>query len=481
MRSTIFSAGARGLFLTSIIARLPLAMLSVGLVVDAQHLTGSFAAAGLVTGIYAAGLSVGGPLLGQLVDRRGQTAVLVTSAAFAAALLVTLGALPTGAPLLVIVALAAGVGVATPPIAACLRMQLPALLSDPAQLSRAYAFEASVVELTWVLGPPLVLCVDALWSIGAALAVGGVVLLLGTIGFTLQPASRSWRPATSQRRPRGGSLRTPEMRTLVIVLSAVGVLLGADEVAVTAAAKALDGTTAAAPLFAVWGVGSFAGGLLLARRSNRAGTGTGLALLLAALTVTHLALIPVAGSMLGLGAVLLLAGASISPTEAAVYAMVDGAAPAGTLTEAFAWLDTAMSAGGAIGAAGAGVLIAWGGANPAFAFAGAAGAVALVTSALRSPARHSTPPIPSPLATNPPHREDTPTHEHKPTHRSDHHEPLAARSVPVTHRVPRAALLGSREGARPLRALRRLARDPSARPRPAGTHDRRRQRQDRHR
>ena len=52
-------------------------MLSIGLLVHAQHLTGSFAAAGVVTGVYAIALGVGGPLLGQLVDRRGQTLVLV--------------------------------------------------------------------------------------------------------------------------------------------------------------------------------------------------------------------------------------------------------------------------------------------------------------------------------------------------------------------------------------------------------------------
>jgi hypothetical protein len=98
----------------------------------------------------------------------------------------------------------------------------------------AYAVEASVVELTFIFGPPLAL-VGALWSTGAALAAGGIVLLLATTAFAAQP---------------------PAMRTLVIVLIAVGVLLGADEVAVVAAAKVLDSTTAAAPLRALWGVGS---------------------------------------------------------------------------------------------------------------------------------------------------------------------------------------------------------------------------------
>jgi MFS family permease len=114
MRSIASSADLRRLFATSILARLPLEMLSIGLLVHAQHLTGSFAAAGVVTGVYAIALGVGGPLLGQLVDRRGQTSVLLASATVAAALLVAIAVQPVGAPLAVLLALAAGIGLATP-------------------------------------------------------------------------------------------------------------------------------------------------------------------------------------------------------------------------------------------------------------------------------------------------------------------------------------------------------------------------------
>src|ERR1700728_4711613 len=115
MHSIASSTGLRRLFATSIIARLPLAMLSIGLLVQAQHLTGSFAAAGLVTGVYAIALGVGGPLLGQLVDRRGQTSVLLASATVAAGLLVAIALQPVGASLTVLLVLAAGIGLAEPP------------------------------------------------------------------------------------------------------------------------------------------------------------------------------------------------------------------------------------------------------------------------------------------------------------------------------------------------------------------------------
>jgi predicted MFS family arabinose efflux permease len=384
MHAIASSSGARRLFATSIIARVPLTMLSIALLVHAQHLTGSFGAAGVVTGVYAAALGIGGPLLGGLVDRRGQTVVLLGSAALAAGLLIAIALLPAGAPLGVIVALAAGIGLATPPVAACLRTLLPGLLPDPSAIRQAYAVEASAVELTWVSGPPLALCVGALWSTGAALALGGLVLLVATAAFVAQPASRGWRPATGAPRPRGGSLRTPAMRTLVLVFLAAGALFGGVEVAITATATDVAGAASAAPLMGLWGAGSLVGGMLAVRLGGGAHTATGLTLVLAALAAAHLLLVPAAGSLVALSAVLLVAGATIAPTCATVYAMVDDAAPAGTVTEAFAWLTTAMSVGGALGATVAGSVVERSGPAAAFALAGCAGLVAVLIVMLRA-------------------------------------------------------------------------------------------------
>src|ERR687887_432957 len=333
--SAIASApGAARVFAISIVARLPLTMLSIGLLVHARHLTGSFAAAGVVTGAYAVALGAGGPLLGKLVDRRGQTLVLVASAGVAAPLLGVVAVLPTGSPVGVLVALASAIGLASPPIGACVRTLFPGLLPDPGAVRAAY---------------------------------------------TAHPASRAWRPAPAETaRSRGGSLRTPAMRTLIVVLVAVGVLFGAVEVAVTAATSALGSTAAAGPLLGVWGTGSLVGGLLSTRFGEKVHGAAGLTLVLVALTAGHLLLIPAAGSVLALAAVLLVAGAAIAPTYATAYAMVDAAAPAGTVTEAFAWLATAIAIGASAGSAAAGALADHAGPVAAFALAIAAGAAAVV-------------------------------------------------------------------------------------------------------
>jgi MFS family permease len=385
MASLTSSPGAMRLTVISVLARLPMAMLSIGLLVHAEHLTGSLAAAGVVAGAYAVALGVSGPLLGRVVDRRGQTAVLVAGAGVAGAALAATAALPSGAPLVAVVALAAVVGMSAPPVGACMRTLLPAVVADRAALRAAYAAESAAIELTWISGPPLVLAVTAAWSTGVALAVAGVVLVAGTAAFAAEPASRAWRPAPSPPQSWSrGSLRAPAMRTLVLVLLALGVVFGAVEVAVVGAADALGSAAAAGPLLGLWGAGSLAGGVVAARMGGGARTGAGLALVLAALAAGHLALAAAAGSAVALAAVVTLAGATIAPTYASVYAMVDHAAPAGTVTEAFAWLSTAVAVGASVGAACAGALADTAGPAAAFALAGAAGTVAALVAALRA-------------------------------------------------------------------------------------------------
>jgi MFS family permease len=374
MSSIAANPAARRLFAVSVVARLPLAMLGIGLLVHAQHLTGSLASAGAATGAYALGLAAGGPVLGRLADRRGQTVVLPASATAEAVLLASAGALPVGVAAPVLVVLAAAIGACTPPVGACVRTLLPDLLGDADSVRAAYAVDASVVEITWVAGPPMILGAGAALSTGAALALAGAVLLGATAAFAAQPASRRRRPVEGAPRRRGGSLRSPAVRTLVVALVGVGGLLGAAEVAVTASVSA----AAAAPLLALWGAGSLAGGLLAARAGGGARTGAGLALVLAALAAGHLALAGAAGSAIALGAGLAVAGAAIAPAYATVYAMVERAAPVAGLTEAFAWLATAAAVGSALGAAVGGAVAGSVGPAAAFGVAGAFGFGAVV-------------------------------------------------------------------------------------------------------
>jgi predicted MFS family arabinose efflux permease len=375
--SILSAPGARSLLGSSILARLPLTMFSIALLVNAQRLTGSFAVAGAVSGAYAIAGAVSAPVLGRFVDRCGQTGALVGTATVTALALVTTGMLPASTPPLVLIGLGAVTGMATPPLSACVRTLLPSLVTEPGRLPALFAFESTVLEVTFVLGPPLALGVGALWSTGAALASSGIVMLVCTLAFAVQPASRAWRPDPSAPRRRGSSLRTAAILTLALIELGTGMVFGATDVGVTAAAKALGSTAAAGPLLGLWGVGSLLGGIAATRLGGGAQRAGGLILLLAALAVAHGALMLSTGSVLAIGTVILIAGGTIAPTAASIYAMVDRSAPAGAHAEAFSWVETASSSGAALGAAVAGALAQTVGAAAAFAFAGVAGAVAV--------------------------------------------------------------------------------------------------------
>src|SRR3954469_6801698 len=129
------------------------------------------------------------------------------------------------------------------------------------------------------------------------------------------------------------------------------------------------------------GAGSLLGGMWLARRGGVAPL-VGLLLVLA---VGHAALAGAALSLFALALGLLLAGAAIAPSYAVVYSLVERAAPAGTVTEAFAWLATAVSVGAALGAALAGSVADVLGPSAVFVIAGAAGALALAAGSARTP------------------------------------------------------------------------------------------------
>jgi MFS family permease len=382
--SILRAPGAPALLATSILARLPLAMFSIALLIHAQHLTGSFAIAGLVTGAYAIASAVCAPLVGRLVDRRGQSAALVSCAAATALVLIANGLLPAGTPALVLIALGAATGACSPPLDACVRTLLPAIAGDPSRLPALFTLESTLLEVTFVAGPPLALGLGALWSTGGALIVSGIVMLTGTLAFAAQPASRRWRPEHGGPRVPGGSLRSGAIRALVVIELGTGIAFGATEIGITAATHALASSAAAGPLLGLWGLGSLLGGAVATRLGGSTRSARGLTLLLIALALAHGALILTTGSVVAMGVVITLAGATIAPSAASIYAMVDAAAPDGTHTEAYSWLLTAGLVGASAGSAAAGALAQTAGPAMAFTVVAGGGGLAVLVALLRS-------------------------------------------------------------------------------------------------
>src|SRR5690242_8280969 len=208
---------------------MPIGVLALALVLFAREHTGSFAAAGVVAGAFALATAVCAPVLGRLVDRLGQTRVLVPLTLIhvvSLAGVVMLGV--SGAPTAVIAVVAGIAGGALPPVSVALRPLWRGLIGDEDLLSAAYALDAILVEIVFIIGPALTAFVIATMSTAAALLASAGFTLAGALWFASLEPSRSWRAGGE---PTGalGALSSPAIRTLAIAMVPFGFAIGAME------------------------------------------------------------------------------------------------------------------------------------------------------------------------------------------------------------------------------------------------------------
>jgi len=172
-----------------------------------------------------------------------------------------------------------------------------------------------------------------------------------------------------------GALGRPAMRTVALASLGFGVVIGVVEVGVPAVTTAVGSPALGGVLISAWSVTSVLAGLLYSLRPWPRPLHLRMPALLAgfAVLVGAMALVGVTGSLVLLTVAMLAAGALITPQVTAHSIAVDGAAPAGTATEAFGWVITAATLGLAAGQSMAGIVIEAAGPPAAFLAGGIAG------------------------------------------------------------------------------------------------------------
>jgi MFS family permease len=347
----------------SIVARLPVGMAGLGLILLVRGSGGSYAEAGAVTAAYAVSVAVGAPYAGRRVDRRGARRVLLPRAfVYSACLGGTALLAVLEVPPLALVPLAAAAGLALPPVAASLRTLWSTVL--PGDMSQtAFAVEAAFQELIFVAGP---LAVAGLAAVTPSLGIAGAALvaLVGTLCFAqLAPVRRSVGTDAAGGR-RLGALAVPGIRTIVLLAACMGVSFGGAEIAIAAFAEEQGNSALAGVTFAAFAAGSLVGGLVTGLRPtpDQPRRMLGAAAALAAL----LALPLLAGSVPALALLMFLAGIPIAPLIAAAYGVIASVAAEGAFAESFAWLSTAVTTGVAAGTVAGGWLVDGGGSRAAF-------------------------------------------------------------------------------------------------------------------
>ncbi len=363
----LFSApGVGRLLVSSILGRLPVGMFSLAILLFVHGRTGSFLAAGVAVGAFSLAGALVGPLLGALVDRHGQTPVLLPAAAAQAGLLVALVLVAqAGAPVAAIVAVAALAGAVLPPIAGCVRALWSEVAHDE-ELETAYALDATTQETIWTLGPLLVGLTAGFASPAAAVLLCAALTVCGTLYFATSTLSRGWRAGTGKH-ARGGALAAgPNLRVLLYTVVLAGAVIGAVEVGLPALAMQQGARWSSGPLLALFSLGSMAGGLVYSARSWSLPIGRRYSAMLGAMALAVAPLIAVHSLAPAFG-LSVLAGLALAPMISCQFSLVGALAPEGTVTEAFTWHRAATVAGMAGGSALGGSLVDTRSAGAAFA------------------------------------------------------------------------------------------------------------------
>ncbi len=354
-------------FAASLLARLPISMAPLGIVILVQDVLGSYAVAGAATGAFAAGTAVGTPLLGRVMDRVGQvftiSAASVTSGSALAALAVA--AISDGGPVVLLI-LAAIAGLSFPPMSAAMRLAWRVLLPDELPRRAGFALDAVAVECIFVVGPLLLSLLLAVTAPVVPLLVTAACLAGGGFAYSRTRAAAARGPLADRRRGgESGSGRVLNRRSAAVLVPAVAMAVGFGciDTSLAATAKITLGNQAqVGVLFMAIAGGSAVGGLWYGKRHfDGAGDRRRLAALLALfaaglMPLPFLLQLP-RPPLWALLPFLFLAGLSIAPAIIVMQNLMDRSAPVHRIGEAQAWLSTANTTGVAVGTAAAGVVI----------------------------------------------------------------------------------------------------------------------------
>jgi hypothetical protein len=250
------------------------------------------------------------------------------------------------------------------------------------------------MEMFFVLGPALAALLAAAPWPGTGLLVAAVATVVGTTGFALSPAVRATRPAArSGSRGMIGVLALPGVLTVAVAGLGFGVVVGGVEVGVPAVAAEAGSRILGGILISAWSVVSVLAGLIYATRPWPRPLHLRLPVLLGVFGVLVAAMAAAGTSLIGLTIVMLVAGVVITPQVTAQSLALEVATPAGTATEAFGWVITAITLGVAAGQSTTGWLVERAGPSAAFLAGGVAGVLLAVVLWVR---RHTLAPVPQP-------------------------------------------------------------------------------------
>lgn len=362
------------------IARMTVSMMGIGIITMIAQLRDSFFMAGVTAAVYTFSAAFCAPLIARLVDRYGQSRILpktlvISVPATAVLLLCTVYDAPDWA-----IWLSAVFVGAIPSMPAMIRSRWTHIYKGDPRLQTAYSFESVLDEISFIIGPPLsvTLCIALFPQAGPLAAI--IFLIIGTMLVVCQKRTE---PPVHKRDglAKGTVLRLPAIQLLMVVLLALGVIVGTVDVLAVAFANAQGYPEGASYVLSVYAAGSCIAGFIFGAIRLPFSYTKQFVFTAAATLLTTLPLLLVT-NLTGLGLTMFIAGFFFSPTMILAIGFVEREAPPNMLTEGFTWLITGLAVGVALGSAGVGMIIDTYGIDAGFLLAIAAGVSVLLTACI---------------------------------------------------------------------------------------------------
>ncbi|MFD5429870.1 MFS transporter [Streptomyces sp. NPDC127084] len=317
----------------------------------------SYQLVGTASALFAIASGIGGAALGRAVDRLGQPRVLVPAACLSGGGFALVALSPDTRWTVLLGSVVAGL--AAPPLEPCLLALWPSLVGTKQKaVDAAYALNAGSQQLIFIVGPLLVVGLAAIGPARSALWAAAALGLLGSLIMATSTPSKAWTTAPPRRRWLG-ALHSPGLVVMLIALTGSGWAIGSFNVFTIAYAEQHPIPGGAGTLMAIASIGALAGTAVSQSRHPRK---TAALPVIAAAAATLMAaaywLLALVPGPTATALVSLLAGVFFTPLLTAAFTLTPQQAPPGTITEAFAWLATAVAAGIAGGSALCGTLLA---------------------------------------------------------------------------------------------------------------------------
>ncbi|TRW44151.1 MFS transporter [Georgenia yuyongxinii] len=385
-RQILALPGALAFSAAGFLARFPVSMVGIGIVLMLANLTGSYATAGTVSATFVIAQAICAPQLARLVDRHGQARVMTPAVTVSALALAGLAvAAVLGAPLWTVYACAVLSGATIGSIGALVRARWTGAVRTPRDLHRAYSLESALDEATFVLGPVVATTLATSVAPWSGVVVAAVVIAVGGYAFLGQRGTEPpVQPASVTAARTGSVMRSGALAGIVVVFMFVGGIFGATDVAVVAFTAEHGRPGAAGVLLGIFSLGSVIAGLLYGAHTWTGPAWRRFLVGVVALAVGT-ALFLLVDSLAVMGAVMFVTGFAISPTIINGNSMIQHIVDRHRLTEGLTWLSTGVNVGVSVGSSVAGSLIDADGSHGGFAMVALMGVLAVVAAVVVAP------------------------------------------------------------------------------------------------